>query len=204
MENKVIIAEDNKYELYNIAKRTLDIIIASLGLIILSPVLLITAILIKLESKGPIIFKQLRAGKDSNPFYIYKFRSMRIDAPNKSTNEFKNAEDFITKIGKAIRKTSIDELPQLFNILKGDMSIVGPRPVILKEKDLIQLRKEYNIDSLIPGITGWAQINGRDTIGDMEKVKYDYEYLKSKSIKLDIKIMCMTALKVIKRSDIKS
>lgn len=204
MENKVIIAEDNKYELYNIAKRTLDIIIASLGLIILSPVLLITAILIKLESKGPIIFKQLRAGKDSNPFYIYKFRSMRIDAPNKSTNEFKNAEDFITKIGKVIRKTSIDELPQLFNILKGDMSIVGPRPVILKEKDLIQLRKEYNIDSLIPGITGWAQINGRDTIGDMEKVKYDYEYLKSKSIKLDIKIMCMTALKVIKRSDIKS
>ena len=204
MENKVIIAEDNKYELYNIAKRTLDIIIASLGLIILSPVLLITAILIKLESKGPIIFKQLRAGKDSNPFYIYKFRSMRIDAPNKSTNEFKNAEDFITKIGKVIRKTSIDELPQLFNILKGDMSIVGPRPVILKEKDLIQLRKEYNVDSLIPGITGWAQINGRDTIGDMEKVKYDYEYLKSKSIKLDIKIMCMTALKVIKRSDIKS
>ena len=204
MENKVIISEDNKYELYNIAKRTLDIIIASLGLIILSPVLLITAILIKLESKGPIIFKQLRAGKDSNPFYIYKFRSMRIDAPNKSTNEFKNAEDFITKIGKAIRKTSIDELPQLFNILKGDMSIVGPRPVILKEKDLIQLRKEYNVDSLLPGITGWAQINGRDTIGDMEKVKYDYEYLKSKSIKLDIKIMCMTALKVIKRSDIKS
>lgn len=84
------------------------------------------------------------------------------------------------------------------------MSIVGPRPVILKEKDLIQLRKEYNVDSLLPGITGWAQINGRDTIGDMEKVKYDYEYLKSKSIKLDIKIMCMTALKVIKRSDIKS
>ena len=204
MENKVIIDKDSKYELYNIAKRTLDIIIASLGLIILSPVLLITAILIKLESKGPIIFKQLRAGKDSNPFYIYKFRSMRIDAPNKSTNEFKNAEDFITKIGKAIRKTSIDELPQLFNILKGDMSIVGPRPVILKEKDLIQLRKEYNVDSLLPGITGWAQINGRDTIGDMEKVKYDYEYLKSKSIKLDIKIMCMTALKVIKRSDIKS
>ena len=204
MENKVIIDKDSKYELYNIAKRTLDIIIASLGLIILSPVLLITAILIKLESKGPIIFKQLRAGKDSNPFYIYKFRSMRIDAPNKSTNEFKNAEDFITKIGKAIRKTSIDELPQLFNILKGDMSIVGPRPVILKEKDLIQLRKEYNVDSLLPGITGWAQINGRDTIGDMEKVKYDYEYLKSKSIKLDIKIMCMTALKVIKRSDIQS
>ena len=204
MENKVIIDKDSKYELYNIAKRTLDIIIASLGLIILSPVLLITAILIKLESKGPIIFKQLRAGKDSNPFYIYKFRSMRIDAPNKSTNDFKNAEDFITKIGKVIRKTSIDELPQLFNILKGDMSIVGPRPVILKEKDLIQLRKEYNVDSLLPGITGWAQINGRDTIGDMEKVKYDYEYLKSKSIKLDIKIMCMTALKVIKRSDIKS
>lgn len=204
MENKVITRDDYKFGIYNIIKRTLDIILSFLGLIILSPILLITAILIKLESKGPIIFKQLRAGKNSTPFYIYKFRSMRVDAPNKSTNEFVDADAFITKIGKFIRKTSIDELPQLINILKGDMSIVGPRPVILEEKRLIELRHDYNVDLLMPGITGWAQINGRDNIGDEEKVKYDYEYLVKRSFWLDIYIILQTALKVIKRSDIKA
>ncbi|QYE99726.1 sugar transferase [Paraclostridium sordellii] len=184
-------------------KRLIDIIMSSLGIIILSPLFLIIAILIKLESRGPVIFKQLRAGKNSEPFYIYKFRSMKMDAPNKSTNDFKNADVFITKIGKFIRKTSIDELPQLFNILKGDMSIVGPRPVILKEIGLIKLRKEYNVDVLLPGITGWAQINGRDNIGDEDKVKYDYEYLIKKSIRLDIYIIFMTVFKVIRRTDIK-
>ncbi|CEO33968.1 sugar transferase [Paraclostridium sordellii] len=204
MENKVIVENYNKKSVYTMIKRLIDIIMSSLGIIILSPLFLIIAILIKLESRGPIIFKQVRAGKNSEPFYIYKFRSMKRDAPNKSTNDFKDADIFITKIGKFIRKTSIDELPQLFNILKGDMSIVGPRPVILKEIDLIKLRKEYNVDSLLPGITGWAQINGRDNIGDEEKVNYDYEYLVKKSIKLDIYIIFMTVFKVIKRSDIKS
>lgn len=204
MENKIIVANYNKKSGYTIIKRLIDILISLLGIIILSPVFLTTAILIKLESKGPIIFKQLRAGKNSQPFYIYKFRSMKIDAPNKSTNDFKDADSFITKVGKFIRKTSIDELPQVFNILKGDMSIVGPRPVILKEKELIHLRQEYNVDSLLPGITGWAQINGRDNIGDEEKVKYDYEYLNRRGLKFDIYIILMTAFKVIKRSDIKS
>lgn len=204
MENKAIMDNYEKSNGYDVLKRIIDIIMSVLGIIVLSPIFIITAILIKLESKGPIIFKQKRAGKNSEAFYIYKFRSMRIDAPNKSTNDFKDADAFITKIGKIIRKTSIDELPQLFNILKGDMSVVGPRPVILKEKDLIQLRKDCNVDSLVPGITGWAQINGRDTIGDAEKVKYDYEYLKEKSFKLDVKIIVMTILKVVKRSDIKS
>lgn len=204
MENKVIVENYNKKNGYAMMKRCIDIVISLLGIIILSPIFLITAILIKLESKGPIIFKQLRAGKNSEPFYIYKFRSMRINAPNISTNEFKDADAFITKIGKFTRKTSIDELPQLFNILKGDMSIVGPRPVILKEKNLIILRQEYNVDSLLPGITGWAQINGRDNIGDEEKVKYDYEYLIRRSLRLDMYIILMTAFKVIKRSDIKS
>ncbi len=204
MENKVIVENYNKKSGYAMAKRLIDIFMSLIGIIILSPVFLITAILIKIESNGPIIFKQIRAGKDSEPFYIYKFRSMRIDAPNKSTNDFKDADAFITKIGKFIRKTSIDELPQLFNILKGDMSIVGPRPVILKEKDLIRLRQEYNVDALLPGITGWAQINGRDNIGDEEKVRYDYEYLTRISLRLDIYIILMTAFKVIKRSDVKS
>lgn len=204
MENKVIVGNYNKKSGYAMTKRLIDIFMSLIGIIILSPVFLITAILIKFESKGPIIFKQLRAGKDSEPFYIYKFRSMRIDAPIKSTNDFKDADAFITKIGKFIRKTSIDELPQLFNILKGDMSIVGPRPVILKEEDLIRLRHEYNVDSLLPGITGWAQINGRDNIGDEEKVRYDYEYLTRISLRLDMYIILMTAFKVIKRSDVKS
>lgn len=204
MENKVIVGNYNKKSGYAMTKRLIDIFMSLIGIIILSPVFLITAILIKFESKGPIIFKQLRAGKDSEPFYIYKFRSMRIDAPIKSTNDFKDADAFITKIGKFIRKTSIDEIPQLFNILKGDMSIVGPRPVILKEEDLIRLRHEYNVDSLLPGITGWAQINGRDNIGDEEKVRYDYEYLTRISLRLDMYIILMTAFKVIKRSDVKS
>ena len=172
-------------------------------IIVLSPILVIVSILIKLESKGPIIFKQLRAGKGSKPFYIYKFRSMKIETPNIATNDFTDSHVYITRIGKIIRKTSIDEIPQLFNILKGDMSIVGPRPVILEEVDLIELRKSYNIDKILPGITGWAQINGRDNIGNEEKVKYDYEYLMNKSFTMDLYIIVMTALKVLKRSDIK-
>ena len=192
MENKLKLKAENQINNYNKLKRSIDIILSTLGIIILSPVFLIISIIIKLESEGPIIFKQLRAGKDSKPFYIYKFRSMRADAPNLSTNEFEDVNLFITKIGKFIRRTSIDELPQLINILKGDMSIVGPRPVILDEKELILLRKEYNIDSILPGITGLAQINGRDIIGTEEKVKLDYEYLQNKSLNLDVKIVFIT------------
>ena len=189
--------------IYKFIKRVLDIVCSILGIIVLSPILVIVSILIKLESKGPIIFKQLRAGKGSKPFYIYKLRSMKIETPNIATNDFTDSHVYITRIGKIIRKTSIDEIPQLFNILKGDMSIVGPRPVILEEVDLIELRKSYNIDKILPGITGWAQINGRDNIGNEEKVKYDYEYLMNKSFTMDLYIIVMTALKVLKRSDIK-
>lgn len=189
--------------IYRFLKRVIDVICSLLGIIALSPVLIIVSVLIKLESKGPIIFKQLRAGKDSKPFYIYKFRSMKVNTPNIATNDFSNASDYITKIGRFIRKTSLDEIPQLFNILKGDMSIVGPRPVILEEVELIELRQTYNVDKILPGITGWAQINGRDNINNEEKVKYDYEYLTKKSIIMDLYIIVMTALKVLKRSDIK-
>ena len=175
--------------LYSISKRTMDIVSSLVGLILLSPLFLLVAILIKLDSKGPIIFKQIRIGKNSKPFYIYKFRSMKIDAPNLSTEEFINASDFTTKVGKFIRKTSIDELPQLVNILKGDMSIVGPRPVIEREVRLLEIRKECNVDSILPGITGLAQINGRDNIDDYEKVKYDFEYLSKRNLVLDIKII---------------
>lgn len=189
--------------LYLISKRTMDIVSSLVGLILLSPLFLLVAILIKLDSKGPIIFKQIRIGKNSKPFYIYKFRSMKIDAPNLSTEEFINASDFTTKVGKFIRKTSIDELPQLVNILKGDMSIVGPRPVIEREVRLLELRKECNVDSILPGITGLAQINGRDNIDDYEKVKYDFEYLSKRNLVLDIKIIINTVLKVAKSEGIK-
>ena len=189
--------------LYSISKRTMDIVSSLVGLILLSPLFLLVAILIKLDSKGPIIFKQIRIGKNSKPFYIYKFRSMKIDAPNLSTEEFINASDFTTKVGKFIRKTSIDELPQLVNILKGDMSIVGPRPVIERETRLLKLRKECNVDSILPGITGLAQINGRDNIDDYEKLKYDFEYLSKRNLVLDIKIIINTVLKVAKSEGIK-
>lgn len=189
--------------LYSISKRTMDIVSSLVGLILLSPLFLLVAILIKLDSKGPIIFKQIRIGKNSKPFYIYKFRSMKIDAPNLSTEEFINASDFTTKVGKFIRKTSIDELPQLVNILKGDMSIVGPRPVIEREVRLLEIRKECNVDSILPGITGLAQINGRDNIDDYEKVKYDFEYLSKRNLVLDIKIIINTVLKVAKSEGIK-
>ena len=189
--------------LYSISKRTMDIVSSLVGLILLSPLFLLVAILIKLDSKGPIIFKQIRIGKNSKSFYIYKFRSMKIDAPNLSTEEFINASDFTTKVGKFIRKTSIDELPQLVNILKGDMSIVGPRPVIERETRLLKLRKECNVDSILPGITGLAQINGRDNIDDYEKLKYDFEYLSKRNLVLDIKIIINTVLKVAKSEGIK-
>jgi len=193
----------SRFSIYDNIKRMIDIVSSLFGILLLSPIFLIIAILIKLESRGSIIFKQLRAGKNSEPFYIYKFRSMRVDAPNIATNDFTNSDMFITKVGNVIRKTSIDELPQLFNILKGDMSIVGPRPVILEETDLIEVRKIYNVDNILPGITGWAQINGRDNIDVETKVVYDHEYLIKRSFKLDMYILVMTILKVVKKTDIK-
>lgn len=208
MENNRVInniddLDSDKVNMYNISKRIIDVVGALCGIIVFSPIFIITSILIKLESKGSIIFKQIRVGKDSKPFYIYKFRSMKTDAPNMATNDLKNPEVYITRVGKFIRKTSIDELPQLFNILKGDMSIVGPRPVIEKERDLLQLRREYYIDKIKPGVTGWAQINGRDNLDTEEKVKYDKEYLYNRSMKFDIYIILKTFIKVLKGSDIK-
>ena len=204
--SNISIDDDNKnkkIDIYNFIKRIIDIFCSLVGLILLSPVFIITAILIRIESKGDVIFKQLRVGKNGKTFYIYKFRSMKIDTPTMATNDMKNPEMYITKVGKFIRKTSIDELPQLVNILMGDMSIVGPRPVIDKEAALKNLRKRNKIDVILPGITGWAQINGRDNLGNEEKVKYDKEYLEKRSIKFDLYIMCMTVLKVLKRDDIR-
>ena len=174
-------------------KRVFDIIIALPALAILSPLMIGAAIWIKLDSKGSILFRQPRAGQGNVPFIVYKFRSMAQTAPSDMpTNDFKNADAYITRSGKVLRKLSIDELPQLLNVIKGDMSIVGPRPVIKTEKKLISLRQKYHANSVKPGITGWAQVNGRDDLDDQRKAEMDGEYVQQLSFLNDVKIMIKT------------
>ena len=179
-------------------KRVFDFLMSLISIIILSPVILIVALAVKFTSPGPMLFKQRRIGKDNIEFEIYKFRTMRIDTPNVPTHLLENPEQWITPIGKFLRKTSLDELPQLFNILKGEMSIVGPRPALYNQIDLRDMRTEVNVHKLVPGLTGWAQINGRDEIPLSLKVSLDKEYLDRKSFFFDNKIIFMTVLSVLK------
>lgn len=179
-------------------KRLIDFLISLISIVILSPIIFIISLIVKFTSPGPVFFKQRRTGKDNIEFYIYKFRTMRTDTPNVATHLLKDPDIYITKIGKFLRKTSLDELPQLFNILSGNMSIVGPRPSLYNQDDLIKLRTESGVSALVPGLTGWAQINGRDEIPIAKKVELDVEYLNNKSLWLDIKIIFLTAFKVLK------
>lgn len=179
-------------------KRLFDFVMSLIGIIVLSPIILIVALAVKLTSPGPMLFKQRRIGKNNDEFQIYKFRTMRIDTPNVPTHLLENPEQWITPVGKFLRKTSLDELPQLFNILKGEMSIVGPRPALYNQIDLKEMRTEAGIHKLVPGLTGWAQINGRDEIPLSLKVKLDKEYLERKNFFFDIKIIFMTVLSVLK------
>lgn len=176
---------------YNFVKRLLDIIFSAALIIGLSPILIIIAILLKIFSKGPVLFAQERLGKDSKPFKIIKFRTMKPDAPNKAARDINNNE-YVTKFGKLLRRTSLDELPQLLNILKGEMSFVGPRPFIPHEGEIIDLRKEYQIDSLKPGLTGWAQVIARDTCDQREKFKLDLYYKDNIGLLFDTKIILHT------------
>ena len=196
--------DSKKKVIYNPIKRYSDFILAIIAVIILSPIMLIIAISIKFTSKGPVFFKQKRAGINSKPFYIYKFRTMKNDSPILSTEEFVDCKSYITSVGKLLRRTSLDEIPQFLNVIKGEISLVGPRPIMLEEKDLIELRKEKGVDCVRPGITGFAQINGRDNISVEEKVSYDEIYVSKASILFDIKILFVTVLKVIKRDGIVS
>lgn len=182
-------------------KRGIDIFISAIILVITLPIMLVVGVVIKVNSKGPAIFKQTRMGKNHQPFKLYKFRSMRIDTPESASNDL-NGDDYHTSVGKFIRKFSIDELPQLFNVIKGDMSIIGPRPVILKEKNLIELRHQNGAESVRPGITGLAQVNGRDNLADEPKAKYDAEYASQVSFKNDSKIFIQTIMYVIKRDGV--
>ncbi len=174
-------------------KRWFDFMLAFIALLILTPLLLVVATMIRIDSKGPALFKQVRIGKHNKPFTIYKFRSMRTDTPDIPTDQLKDPAAYVTRLGKFLRKTSIDELPQLLNILKGEMSFVGPRPALYNQYELIRRRSELGIDSLLPGLTGHAQINGRDDISDDDKIKLDYEYLKQAGFLQDVLIIVKTA-----------
>ncbi|MGL6058127.1 MAG: sugar transferase [Culicoidibacterales bacterium] len=184
--------------MYNLLQR----FAAFVAVIILSPVFLLVAVAIKLESKGPVLFKQERIGKDNINFQIYKFRSMYTETPNVPTHLLTDPKAYITKVGNILRKTSLDELPQLWNIVKGEMVFVGPRPALYNQDDLKQLRTEQNVHTLIPGVTGWAQINGRDELEIPEKVKFDAEYLVKRSPWFDFKIMILTVVKVFKKDGV--
>ncbi|HEM6332918.1 TPA: sugar transferase [Streptococcus suis] len=185
--------------MYLILKRVIDIVISSLAIVVLSPVLLLIAVAIKLDSKGPVLFKQKRVGKNKTHFMIYKFRSMYVDAPSDMpTHLLKEPTAMITKVGGFLRKTSLDELPQLFNIFKGEMSIIGPRPALWNQYDLIEERDKYGANDIRPGLTGWAQINGRDELEIDVKAKLDGEYVKRMNLWFDIKCFFGTFISVLK------
>ena len=180
-------------------KRVLDFFMSLLGIVVLSPIFLILAIIIKLTSPGPILFKQKRVGKNKSHFNILKFRTMRTDTPKDCpTHLLSNPDQYITKIGKFMRKTSLDELPQLFNILKGDMAIIGPRPALWNQYDLIEERDKYKANDIKPGLTGWAQINGRDELEIDVKAALDGEYVEKMSFLFDCKCFFGTITSVLK------
>lgn len=187
----------------NYIKRIIDFIMALIGIIILSPILLILSIIIKVTSPGPILFKQNRVGKDNIEFKILKFRTMRIDTPKDCpTHLLDNPDQYITKVGKFLRKTSLDELPQLWNILVGDMAVIGPRPALWNQYDLISEREKYHANDIRPGLTGWAQINGRDELEIDVKAKLDGEYVEKLSFMFDIKCFFGTILSVLKHEGV--
>ena len=179
-------------------KRFSDILFGLLILIILSPLLLIITLVIKFDSKGPTLFSQRRIGKNNREFVLYKFRSMRTDTPNVATHLMKDSQNYITSCGSFLRKSSLDELPQLLNIIKGDMTFIGPRPALFNQYDLTKLRTKRGVHTLRPGISGWAQVNGRDSLAISKKVELDAYYLKNHNLALDLKILFLTVLKVVK------
>lgn len=187
----------------NYLKRGIDFVLALCGLIVLSPLFLILCLWIKLDSKGPIFFKQKRVGKNKTYFNILKFRTMYIDTPkDMPTHMLSNPDQYITKAGKFLRKTSLDELPQIINILKGEMAVIGPRPALWNQDDLIAQRDKYHANDIRPGLTGWAQINGRDELEIDVKAKLDGEYVKRMSFLFDVKCFFGTITSVLKHEGV--
>ncbi|MDM5270244.1 sugar transferase [Bacillus wiedmannii] len=185
-------------------KQMIDVIVAIVGLVVSSPVFLLLIICIKLDSKGPVLFKQCRIGKGKKEFYILKFRTMRIDTPkDMPTHLLEDPDMYITKVGKFLRKTSLDELPQIINIIRGEMSIIGPRPALWNQYDLIGERDKYGANDVTPGLTGWAQVNGRDELPIDVKAKLDGEYVDKLSPLFDLKVFFMTIKSVLKSEGVK-
>jgi len=183
-------------------KRTFDFVVAIFLIVLFLPIILLFAIAVRITSPGPVLYWSDRVGRHNVIFSMPKFRSMRINTPALPTHLLNNPEQWLTPIGSFLRKSSIDELPQLWSILKGDMSFVGPRPALFNQDDLIALRTEKGVHELMPGLTGWAQINGRDELPIPQKVELDAEYMEKQSFFFDLKILWMTAMKVLARDGV--
>ena len=190
--------------MYSTIKRGIDFCLSLTGIIMLFPLFALIVVLIKADSPGPIFFKQKRVGIHKKHFKILKFRTMRIDTPKDTpTHMLEDPDKWITKVGKFLRKTSLDELPQIFNILIGEMAIVGPRPALWNQYDLIAERDKYGANDIMPGLTGWAQINGRDELPIDVKAKLDGEYVKKMGTTFDVEIFLKTVFCVLKREGVK-
>ncbi len=186
-----------------VIKRGLDLLLSAVGIVVLSPLFVGVSLWIRLDSKGPAIFRQKRVGKQKEWFDIFKFRTMRTDTPRDiPTHELKDAKRYITRAGRILRATSVDELPQLFNIFLGQMSFVGPRPALWNQEDLIAFRDQYGANDVLPGLSGWAQVNGRDELALEKKALRDGEYAQNVSFLLDVKCVLLTLVKVFNREGI--
>jgi O-antigen biosynthesis protein WbqP len=183
-------------------KRIFDLLLAALATFVLIIPVILVALLVRLTSKGPALYWSDRVGRGNTIFKMPKFRSMQVGTPAVATHLLSNPAAYLTPIGSFLRKSSLDELPQLWNIIKGDMSFVGPRPALFNQHDLIELRTSHGVHQLVPGLTGWAQVNGRDELPIPQKVALDVEYLQNKSFWLDIKIIFLTGLKVLRRDNV--
>jgi O-antigen biosynthesis protein WbqP len=186
----------------NSMKRLFDLLLAGIAAILLVVPIGIVALLVRLTSRGPVLYWSDRVGKGNEIFRMPKFRSMHVDAPALATHLLQSPDEWLTPIGSFLRKTSIDELPQLWSILKGDMSFVGPRPALFNQEELVALRTAVGAHELVPGLTGWAQVNGRDELPIFRKVQLDADYLKHRSMLFDLKILWLTAIKVLKRDGV--
>ena len=191
-----------RVSIYLVTKRGIDLFGAVSLIIILSPILLVLSILVKLTSKGPVIHWSKRIGRDNEVFLMAKFRTMKIETPQIATHLMSDPDSYLTSIGGYFRRKSLDELPQLVNILKGEISFVGPRPALFNQDDLIEARTKVKVHSIRPGITGWAQIHGRDEIPIPQKVEHDHYYLENRSLFLDFRILLETFFKVIREDGV--
>ena len=183
-------------------KRVIDFVLALLASLFFLPLLAALAIVVKTTSKGPVLYWSNRVGRDNRIFSMPKLRTMRIDTPVVATHLLTNPDQYLTPVGGFLRRTSLDELPQLWCILTGDMSIVGPRPALFNQQNLIEMRTEQGVHTIRPGLTGWAQINGRDELPIPEKVRLDADYLRQQSLSFDVKVMFLTFLKVARREGV--